>query len=147
MYILNVIDMKKYILLIIACTLFCISNAQEKNAITPESKNSISKNESTIVFEKAIHDFGVISESKGNVEYSFAFTNTGNLPISVLKVTTDCGCTAPDWSKEPIAPGKKGYIKVSFNPKGYSDDFTKILTVFSDGNPSRVSLRIKGTVE
>ena len=139
--------MKKYILLVIACALFCVSNAQEKNANSPESKNSISKNESTIVFEKAIHDFGSISESKGNVEYSFAFTNKGNLPISILKVTADCGCTAPDWSKEPVAPGKQGFIKVSFNPKGYSDDFTKILTVFSDGNPSRVSLRIKGTVE
>lgn len=127
--------MKKSIFLVIACVLFSISHAQE------------SKNDVSVVFEKSEFDFGTISESGGIVTGEFVFTNTGDTPLVITKVSASCGCTAPDWSKEPVAPGKQGFIKVTFNPQGRSSAFTKSLTVFTNGNPSRITLKIKGTIE
>lgn len=127
--------MKKCIFLVIACVLFSISYAQGD------------KVNATIVFEKSEHDFGTVSESGGVIECEFVFTNTGETPIVITKVSASCGCTAPDWSKEPVAPGKQGFIKVTFNPKGRSGDFTKSLTVFTSGNPDRISVKIKGSIQ
>lgn len=127
--------MKKSILLVIACILFSTGYAQE------------SKTESGIVFENTEHDFGTVSESGGVIECEFVFTNTGETPIVITKVSASCGCTAPDWSKEPVAPGKQGFIKVTFNPKGRSGDFTKSLTAFTNGKPDRISLKIKGHIK
>jgi len=127
--------MKKCIFLVIACALFSISYAQE------------SKTDATIVFEKSEHNFGTVSESGGIIECEFAFTNTGETPLIITKVSAGCGCTVPDWSKEPVAPGKQGFIIVTFNPKGRSGDFTKSLTAFTNGNPDRISLKIKGHIE
>jgi len=137
--------MKKIIFLAIACASFAISNAQESiNA--PKSNAYTSETSTTIAFDKAEHDFGVISESGGVAAYEFTFKNTGEIPLVITKVSTSCGCTAPDWSKEPIAPGEQGFIKVTFNPKGRSGDFTKSLTVFTNGNPSALKLNIKGHI-
>ena len=94
--------MKKIVFLIIACAITVAVNAQ--------------KADSTIVFNKLVHDFGSITKSEGPQSYTFEFTNTGNKPVSVLKVTASCGCTTPGWTKEPVAPGGKGDIKATYNP-------------------------------
>ena len=132
--------MRKCIFLIVACALFSISNAQE-------SKVDAAKNDTTVVFDKSEHDFGTISVNKGVAECEFVFTNTGDVPIVITKVTASCGCTAPDWTKEPIASGKQGFIKVSFDPKNQSGEFNKSLVVFTNGNPKNIRLKIKGFVE
>ena len=158
--------MKKFFYLVIACALISISNAQESNISAPESvisgqdgiaqnsndtpstSNSASlENEDSFVFDKIEHDFGKISESNGDVECEFTFKNMGETPLAITKVTVSCGCTAPEWPKEPIASGEQGYIKVRFNPKGFSGSFNKLLTVYSNGNPARKSLKIKGDIE
>ena len=139
--------MKKCILLIVACALFSISNAQESKVNAPESNSQATDKDTTVVCDKSEHDFGTISESGGIVECEFTLKNTGKEPLVITKVTASCGCTAPDWSKEPIASGKNGFIKVTFDPKGRSGDFTKSLVVFTNGNPTRISLKIKGNIK
>ncbi len=99
-----------------------------------------------ITFEKTEHDFGSINEAEGAVTHEFKITNTGNAPLIVQEVRPSCGCTTPGWSKEPIMPGKYGYIKATFNPRNRPGAFKKSLTVTSNANPSVSRIYIKGSV-
>ncbi|MDR2915183.1 MAG: DUF1573 domain-containing protein [Tannerella sp.] len=139
--------MKKGIFLAIMCALFSIAHAQENKVSVPGNETIEAEADVTVVFDKSEYDFGSVSESGGIVECEFVFKNTGDTPLVVSKVTTSCGCTAPDWSKEPVATGKQGFIKVTFNPKGRKGSISKSLTVFTNGNPSSIRLKVKGIVE
>ena len=139
--------MKRIIFLAFVCMSFGICNAQESNVSAPESNVGVSVEKETVEANKLEHDFGTISESSGLVSCDFFIKNTGKTPVVITKVTTSCGCTAPDWSKEPIVSGKEGFIKVTFNPKGYNGDFTKTLVVFTNGEPQSIRLKIKGNVK
>ena len=68
------------------------------------------------VFTTDNHDFGSVKETDGPVTFAFDFTNGGTDPLILKDVHASCGCTTPDWPKEPILPGKKGSIKVTYNP-------------------------------
>ena len=139
--------MKKSFLLVIMCALFSIVYAQENRVNGPGNETVTPEADTTVVFDESEHDFGSISGSGGIVQCEFVFKNTGDTPLVVSKVSTSCGCTAPDWSKEPVAPGKQGFIKVTFNPQGRKGSISKSLTVFTNGNPSSIRLKIKGIVE
>ena len=140
--------MKQIIILVFACMSFGISNAQESNVNVPESNAVVPAEKETVTANKTEHDFGAITESAGAVTCDFLIKNTGSTPIIITKVTASCGCTAPNWTKEPIAPGKEGFVKVSFNPKGQNHgDFTKSLVVFTNGKPQSIRLKIKGNVK
>lgn len=99
-----------------------------------------------IEFEETTHNFGTISETGGIATYEFAFKNTGNAPLILTNVRTSCGCTTPTWSREPIAPGQKGAIKVGFDPRNRPNNFMKSITVNSNAENPIVSLTIQGTV-
>jgi hypothetical protein len=99
-----------------------------------------------VLFREEIYDFGSVKEEGGSVTHDFVFTNTTNRPVKILNVQPSCGCTTPDWSKEPVAPGKTGFIKASYNPKGRPGYFNKTLTVTSDYEANPVILQIKGNV-
>lgn len=98
-----------------------------------------------IKFEKDVHDFDLIREDGGKVSVTFEFINNGDAPLIITEVTHACGCTTPDWTREPIPVNGRGFIKVSYEPKGRSGAFTKSLTVKSNA-PEEPVLRIKGTV-
>ena len=98
-----------------------------------------------VAWAKESHDFGEIPQGKP-VSVEFAFTNTGDAPLLIADVATSCGCTASDYSKEPIAPGASSKIKVTYNAANIGA-FTKTITVnFSDAEAKKV-LMIKGTVK
>ncbi len=99
-----------------------------------------------ISFRETEHDFGTIAEDDGAVSHTFTFKNEGKVPIVVQSVSTSCGCTASDWTKEPVLPGKEGKITARFNPLGRPHQFTKSLTVRSNGDPASVILFIRGNV-
>jgi len=99
-----------------------------------------------MAFQEKVHDFGDIKEEAGTAEYDFQFTNTGNQPLIVSQVTASCGCTTPSWTKAPVKPGEKGYVKVAYNPINRPGKFNKSITVYSNGEPKVVSLKIIGNV-
>ncbi|MGQ8335948.1 DUF1573 domain-containing protein [Sunxiuqinia sp. A32] len=99
-----------------------------------------------IDFEKLDHDFGTFEEDKGLQSYNFNFVNSGSTPLILNNVQASCGCTTPEWTRKPIAPGEKGFIKVSYNPRNRPGAFNKTITVTSNAENQRVILRIKGTV-
>ena len=100
----------------------------------------------TISFNENVHDFGTIKESDGKATCSFEFTNTGSEPLIINNVKTSCGCTTPGWSKEPILPGKKGFVKATYYPRNRPGRFNKSITVYSNAPQSTKVLRIKGNV-
>jgi hypothetical protein len=118
--------MKKTVLIAVACLLGMTVQAQE-----------------TIKFDKTVHDFGNIPEKGEPVTYSFEFTNTGTAPLIIQNVQSSCGCTTPGWTREPVAPGQRGFVKATYAPTA-AVSFDKTLTVISTGNPSSVILRIRG---
>lgn len=98
-----------------------------------------------ITFEEKSHDFGTIKEVDGPVSYSFKFENTGDEPLVIINVNASCGCTRPDYPKEPIRPGKKGEIKITYNPAGRPGEFTKDVKIRTNGS-KRPILKISGVV-
>lgn len=101
----------------------------------------------SLKYEQEVHDFGKIQESDGAVSFTFKFINEGNTPLVIQNVRPSCGCTTPDWSKEPVMPGKTGFIKAVFNPSNRPGAFNKSLTVTSNTEPAVTRLYIKGIVE
>jgi hypothetical protein len=99
-----------------------------------------------IEFGKTTHDYGKINEEAGLAETVFEFTNTGNAPLILNNVKATCGCTTPEWSKEPIAPGGKSTIKVGYNPQNRPGAFNKNVNVYSNTQPSVTVLTIMGEV-
>jgi hypothetical protein len=97
------------------------------------------------------HDFGTIKESPEGAEYTFEFKNVGKEPLIIQSAVGSCGCTTPDWPKEPILPGKTGKIKVHYASQGRVGPIMKSVFITSnaapgpDGQP-RYELKIKGTV-
>lgn len=95
-------------------------------------------------FSKTTHDFGQVPEAEGEVTYDFVFTNAGKSPIIITDVKSSCGCTTPEWPKQPILPGKTGTVKAIFDPKDRPGIFDKEITVST--RSEQVKLRIIGTV-
>lgn len=102
--------------------------------------------EPTISFDKDTHDFGVIKEEDGKIKYDFQFTNTGGKPLIISDVRASCGCTSPAWSKEPVLPGKKGFVSATYDPTNRPGPFNKSLTVISNATSPSMILYIKGEV-
>jgi len=98
-----------------------------------------------ISFEKEVHDYGVM-EQNGNGQCEFVFTNTGTEPLLITNARGSCGCTVPEWPREPIAPGASSSIKVKYDTKRIGL-INKSVTITSNGETSTKIIRIKGEVK
>ena len=99
-----------------------------------------------IEFQKTEHDFGTINEGDV-VEYSFAFKNTGQAPLIIQSAQPSCGCTVPDWTKEPIPAGGTGYVKAKFDSNGKPNVQNKTITVTANTWPKQSVIRFKAMVQ
>lgn len=122
--------MKQLITILFIGLLSFSVNAQEKVA--------------KIDFKTDTIDYGTIEKGADGVRV-FEFTNTGDAPLIVSKVTSSCGCTVPKWSKEPILPGKTGEIQVNYDTNRVNP-IRKTITVISNADTPTVALKIKGLV-
>lgn len=103
------------------------------------------KNTASMKMSETVWDFGTIKQ-KSPVSHEFTFTNTGDGNLVILDATAECGCTTPEYPKNPIAPGKSGKIKVTYNPVGRPGSFEKTVTIKTNGSPKKVRVKIRGTV-
>ena len=99
----------------------------------------------TLVFEKVDHDFGTISEGQ-KVTYTYKLKNTGSAPLIIQSAQPSCGCTAPDWTREPIPVGGTGFVKAEFDSKGKPGLQNKTITVTSNTFPKTTTLKFKANV-
>lgn len=111
----------------------------ERSAINPNGKFA------KMNFTKLEHDFGAIN---GNdvVETVFTFTNTGEADLVISNAKGSCGCTVPEYPKEPIAPGQEADIKVSFSPKGKNGMQNKTVTLTTNTATGMENLTVKANI-
>ena len=104
----------------------------------------------TVEFESMVHDWGELKDGE-HMKYEFKFKNTGSEPLVISDAKGSCGCTVPEWPREPIAPGASAAIKVEFDSKGKGTDDgqkqTKRVTVTANTNPAQTYLTISGIVK
>ncbi len=99
----------------------------------------------TMEFQTMEHDFGTITEGQV-VEHTYAFKNTGAAPLIIQGAQGSCGCTVPDWSKEPIPVGGTGFVKAKFDSNGKPNIQNKTVTVTANTWPKQTVLRFKAMV-
>ena len=137
--------------LLLAIPMFATMTLWADNHVESKEINNSTKTtrqtEETISVNKMVHDFGTIKESSQTASTIFILTNSGKEPLIINKVSASCGCTTPEWTKEPIEAGKQAYVKATYSTAGRPGPFDKTITVVSNGNPSSLILHIKGTVE
>jgi len=96
-------------------------------------------------FDEVLYDFESISQGE-KVEHTFVFENTGENPLLITSAHGSCGCTIPEWPKDPIAPGEKGNIDVVFNSNGKKGKQHVTVTVVANTVPNTSIVALKGTV-
>ncbi|MCX6301739.1 MAG: DUF1573 domain-containing protein [Bacteroidia bacterium] len=92
------------------------------------------------------HDFGTFKEEAGKQTYNFHVFNTGNSPLVIQNVVASCGCTQPEWTRQPIPAGEEGIITAIYDPKDRPGRFNKTLSVYTNSKPEVVVFVIKGEV-
>lgn len=97
-------------------------------------------------WETMAHDFGKIKQETTN-EKVFAFTNTGENPLIIQSAQGSCGCTVPEYPREPIPPGESGEIRVEYKPGQQKGRQSKTVTIQANTNPPQTTLTITADVE
>ena len=93
-----------------------------------------------------VHDFGLFKEELGKVTHNFLLVNTGDEPLTIVRVQPTCGCTAGEFSHEPVQPGDTTMVSVTFDPENRPGQFSKDIWVYTNGYPKRSRITIKGSV-
>ena len=98
------------------------------------------------VFKEVKHNFGIIAEDGGSVKHDFVFTNKGNSPLIVMRVTSDCGCTTPRVTQSAIEAGQDGVLTVEYDPQGRPGAFMKKVRVYTNAEVEPLIIEISGNV-
>ncbi len=116
-------------------------------------RNPVTANEPTdtvnvakIEFAQETFNFGEVNEGD-LVKHTFTFTNTGKQPLLISNARSTCGCTIPQWPKEPIAPGEQGEIRVEFNTKNKKNKQSKPVTITANTYPATTKVYLNGFVK
>ncbi|MDO7848153.1 DUF1573 domain-containing protein [Hymenobacter sp. M29] len=99
-----------------------------------------------ITFEESKYDFGSVVQG-GTVDHTFKFRNTGTAPLVISNIGVSCGCTTPEWTKEPVMPGKTGTIAAHFNSAGKMGMQNKVLTIESNATAGSTTVSLVGEVK
>ena len=157
------LNMKNSLFLIAVCGLFCSSCQNDSNTEAVQEIRGGGPNSSLIrnpvsadlpldtnqlariTYAEPEFDFGEVKEG-AVVEHEFAFTNSGNIPLTILGARSSCGCTIPEWPRDPIQPGGNGVIKAKFNTEGKLREQKKIIYITANTYPNESKVMLKGIV-
>jgi hypothetical protein len=125
----------------------CNDREKEKKIAEMESKlrKEAESKKAVVEFETTTHDFGTIKEGDSAV-YTYNFKNTGEVPLIITSVAPSCGCTVPEYSKEPVPAGESGYVKVKFDTNHKKDLVTKTVTVVANTEPKQTTLKFTANI-
>lgn len=132
--------MKKAILALGVSIMFALASFAQN----PTQKVVENPNAPIISFEKTTHDYGTVIKG-GDGTCEFKFKNTGIEPLILSNVSSSCGCTVPEWPREPILKGKSASIKVKYDTKRLGP-INKTVTVMSNAKSAAIQLKIIGNV-
>ncbi|MBO4550113.1 MAG: DUF1573 domain-containing protein [Bacteroidaceae bacterium] len=145
--------MKKILLIALVATFGLQAQAQTlKQKVNVSGIEAVAKtkaeNYAEITFDTLRYDFGKFSKNDPLVRCSFPFTNTGTAPLIIHQAFASCGCTIPTYTKEPIKPGEKGNIDVTYDGTDkFPGHFQKTITIRSNAVNEVVRLTIEGDME
>lgn len=140
---------KVYVLMLGVALLTGAVSCTKKGGESGNADSTAVANGSQPVFalqDSATYDFGTVKEG-AVVEKKFAFRNEGKSPLVISNINSSCGCTTPEWPKEPIAPQGESTILVRFNTKGKAGPQSKTVTISANTDPAVIELHLKGIVE
>lgn len=107
-----------------------------------------SRSDAVLTLADSVADFGTVADNGAPVSRTFTFTNTGTDPLVIQKAETSCHCAQPTFSEAPVAPGQKGSIKVTLDPKEmFTGVFKRTITVYSNASNGVVRLHVGGVVK
>lgn len=133
--------MKTRLLIILFAAIFACAN------ISAQTQKEVSDK---LDFKETVYDFGTITQKHEPIVHEFEFVNNTGAPVAILSVSTSCGCTKPEYPKEPVANGKSGKIKITFDPDGQKGSQSKHIVVryqrAMDKDTKRQTLRLNGNV-
>ena len=109
-----------------------------------QSTDGTDKSSAHIKFSGIVYDYGSIEQNSEGI-CEFKFTNEGKSPLILSNVRSSCGCTVPNWPRNPLGTGEEATIKVKYNTTRIGS-FSKSITVYSNGSEQPIILRIKGKV-
>ena len=168
----KIIEQMMKIVLILMCSFFVIISCNnDSTSLETDNKNRITEikvdpdksiseiirspvnadepldtvNIAKMVFEETRFNFGTITEGD-IINHVYKFTNTGKVPLVINDARSSCGCTVPEWPKDPIEPGESGEISVNFDSKGKEGQQGKPITITANTYPNQTILQIKGNV-
>ncbi|MEZ5043773.1 MAG: DUF1573 domain-containing protein [Saprospiraceae bacterium] len=98
-----------------------------------------------MTFAETTFDFGTVEDGE-KVAHTYTFKNTGNEPLILSDAKGSCGCTVPQWPREPIAPGAEGVVTVEFNSKGKKGKRNQKVTITANTNPPQTFIYLTGEV-
>jgi hypothetical protein len=144
--------MKKSILIVAVLSAFiftsCKENAADKvneeNVAAAANRDAKVGDYPVMSFEETEFDFGTIDQGT-NVEHVFKFTNTGKAPLVIVDAKSSCGCTVPQFTKDPVAPGETGEMLVKFNGSG-KNQVSKTVTITANTESGKETIKIKAFV-
>jgi hypothetical protein len=140
--------MKKLLIAMLCLSFAGAVQAQDAKTAPQAQEKLKNPNGPKFKFKSEVHDFGTIPEGPA-AEHVFEFKNTGKEPLIIQNASASCGCTTPEWPKEPILPGKSGKITVRYNTQGRGGQpFDKTVYISSNAvsDKERYELHIKGNV-
>ncbi|GAC1367667.1 MAG: hypothetical protein NVS3B25_13660 [Hymenobacter sp.] len=136
--------MKKTLLL--ALSLTAAAYTAQAQATQPATKAAGPVAGPAITFEESKYDFGSVVQG-GTVDHTFKFKNTGTAPLVISNIGVSCGCTTPEWTKDPVLPGKTGTIAAHFNSTGKMGMQNKVLTIESNAAAGSTTVSLVGEVK
>jgi hypothetical protein len=126
--------------------LLVICSCSHEKSVEPGQNGGVTSNEyGEIRFDKTDHDLGTIVQGE-TVGYNFAFSNIGEGSLVILNASASCGCTVPQFSKEPVPPGGSGMVEVVFDSSGRMGQQSKTITIKTNGTPPVVNLTIRADI-
>ncbi|TPN85392.1 DUF1573 domain-containing protein [Aquimarina algicola] len=129
----------------VSCKDKAAEKVNEENVEIAADRDAKSTDFPVMQFSETEHDFGNINEGDV-VEHKFAFTNTGKAPLVIVSAKGSCGCTVPEWPKQPIAPGATGEMLVKFNSSGKPNQQIKQVTITANTEAGKEIIKIKAMV-
>jgi hypothetical protein len=150
--------MKKYSLFVFAAllsvVLFSCNNEAPATTLVDETATAdpmattteVVQAATTMSVDRMEHDFGDISDNGGNVDTKFVITNTGSNPLLLSEAKGSCGCTVPDYPRDPIQPGESREIFVTFDPAGKEGAQNKTVTIMANTEPATTVINLRSNI-
>lgn len=133
-----------FLVILSGCEGFVNRNAGNKKKANTIINKAL-KNDPEITFETLEHDFGKVRAGE-KAGWYFRYKNTGGKPLLITSASASCGCTVPEYQKEPVLPGEEGFIKVVFDTSGRSGKQTKTIILETNALQPKVMLRIMAEI-